>query len=156
MKYSDIKDMVAYTTDSLSVIPGGVVWDMLTDEWARYLPSGGAPDTLPDMTHPRIKCIIHLEYRNRLLYYRLCSVLVDGVPAFFYVSKVEDDYSDKYNKTYVLDMELTKVFLMLIVQLVLEYSTPDSMYLAELVGVREEVHTYTDVEVRLQQGPRLI
>lgn len=154
MKYIDIKDKVADTTNNLSAIPGAVVWEMLTEEWAQYLPSNGAPIALPDIKHERVKCITHITFDHVdqwdwLSDYRVCTVLVDGKPAFFFVSRVEDDQHNV--KTYVLDAALVKVFLHLIVQLALETSTTDSMYCAELVSEDEEIYTYKPIEDRLAQ-----
>lgn len=159
MKYTDIKHLVVETTNNLSAIPGGVIWEMLTEEWSHYLPGSGAPLALPHIEHPRIECITHIKFNHIDAYdwvsdYRLCTVLIDGKGAFFFAAREEYDVRP-HLKTYVLDMDLVKVFLGLIVQLAIEASRSDSMYCAELVQESEEVYTYDPVEGRLSEGPAL-
>lgn len=165
MNYTDIKDQVIEVTDNLSNIPGIAIWNMLPNKWGQYLPSNGAPLALLDITHPRIKCITHTTYTYTTVYvvdewtynYRVCSVLVDGKPAFYFVTVEELDQSS--TRTFVLDMHVAKIFLDLIVELALgtAWSLPDaeglsmSMYCAELVSESEEVDTYEVLEKWLHE-----
>ena len=116
MRYIDIEHLTLETTNNLSTIPGDVLSHMLAEEWAYYLPSSARP--LPDMAHPRIECITHITYNyvdkgNWVSDYKVCTVLVDGKAAFFFVSMVEYDCITA--DTFVLDMDMVKVFLTLIV-----------------------------------------
>ena len=114
MKYIDIKDIVIGTTSTLDLVPGEVVYDLLAGD----LPGITDQDYLIGIKVKRITCVTHAYMRGGwnspyapYSKYHVCSVLVDDVPAFFFISE-----GGTNSHTYVLDRELVETFIYLIKQ----------------------------------------
>lgn len=144
MKYTDIKHLVVETTNNLSAIPGGVIWEMLTEEWSHYLPGSGAPLALPHIEHPRIECITHIKFNHIDAYdwvsdYRLCTVLIDGKGAFFFAGLTEEFILWKYREYGIhltVDNRITNL------EVILTDDALPTIYNSQLYEVRVLDRTY--------------
>jgi hypothetical protein len=114
MRYIDIKDIVIGTADTLDLVPGDVVYDLLGGD----LPGITDQDYLIGIKVKRITCVTHAyipggwdspyaPYSKR----HVCSILVDDVAAFFFIYE-----GGTGSYTYVLDWALIETFIYLIKQ----------------------------------------
>lgn len=105
MRYVDIKDHVISISHHIDLMPVNLMEELLS-----YL--GGVPSgihALRDREHTRIKRITHAEmYTGMDNYHVVCSLLMDDVPAFFFVAG--GLYGESYYRYYILNVEACKVF----------------------------------------------
>lgn len=112
--YRDIKDIVVGTTHRLDMVPVEVLTGLLGGD-----AHGIEGDYLTSMEDACISCVTHAympttyrkyyddgwgewEHEVEVLLY-VCTILVDGVPALFFVHARSDDWWEPYTYTYILD-----------------------------------------------------
>jgi hypothetical protein len=149
MNYERIKHLVVEVTHSLKLVPGDAIKDMLGNDWE--LPGLGVRLD-PAYTHPSITCVVHLLGCVQPNLYdgddttpcSICTVMVDEVPAFFFIridEKAHYGYDVRYDN-YILDWDVTREFLHILMGLALKRS-PDSSYRLQQALVTEEVPSLT-------------
>lgn len=127
MNYRDIKNIVIGSTHKLcNLLPPSVVSELSGDKRPYIL----AGHYLAAMETPRITCVTHayvpkeseLDELDLHLYtslafpyeygqHHVCSILVDGIPAFFFIHAQRCDMWKPRTHTYILDMGATSNFL---------------------------------------------
>ena len=127
MNYAEIKDQVVEVTHSLRYVPSHWVEDFIGEQWELR---GYDVYSLRYQTHPSISCSVHafMRYDSRR-YYIVCSVLVDGIPAFLFI-KGGREGSD-YQQQYILDMGATKQYVHYLAALYVELAVPPNIFLPE-------------------------
>lgn len=125
--YSNIKDIVIGTTHNLDMVPVEVLTDLCGGD--AHSITG---EYLTGIENTSITCITHAymptsynrhyddgwgEWENEvevLLY--VCTILVDNVPALFFVHAKSDDWWEPYTYTYMLDTNACTIFVLLVAE----------------------------------------
>src|SRR4028118_1781738 len=84
MKYVDIKDQVVRTTNNMECVPVDVI-QALIDNYLGYWEWMNLWE-VRNREHPSIKCVVHADMRGRTHNCIVCTVVVDTIAAFFFVS----------------------------------------------------------------------
>lgn len=121
MNYAEVKEYVLDASNNLSLLPGQVVSTLLQQLGGAYdtwkVPGITDRDNLGHISHPRITCILHTA-NNDTQYtfnnYRVCTITVDDIPAFFYVG-VKDDCTK--GNVFVLNVDMTEAFLQILLMM---------------------------------------
>lgn len=121
MNYADVKKYVLSTSNNLALLPGKVVNTLLGEMDSNYnswdIPGITDAENLGHITHPRITCRMHAQ-KNDIQYafsnYRVCTIAIDDVPAFFYVGV---KHACASGGVFILDVAMTKAFLQILLLL---------------------------------------
>jgi hypothetical protein len=130
MNYADVKKYVLRTSNNLALVPGQVISTLLQKIGGAYdtweVPGITDGDNLGHITHPRIACILHTQ-RDDIQYafsnYRVCTINVDDVPAFFYVGV---KHSCTNGNIFILDVAMTEAFLQILLLMQLDKITANA------------------------------
>ncbi len=151
MRYVDIKDIVIGTADTLNLVPGEVVYDLLGGD----LPGITDQDYLIGIEVKGITCATHaympdVDGDSPYTLYHVCSILVHDVPSLFFIYE-----GDTGATTYVLDWGLAQIFIDLLKQwLRAEKLSSNSLVscIAEDVGV-PILTSYMGMSIEYGAGP---
>jgi hypothetical protein len=107
MRYADIQHQILRVTSNLELIPNALLHNLLTTYWSE---TNYVDVSVIKEGHHSIKCVIHyLDTLNCI-----CTVLVDGVPALFFIADTPDGY---HHICHILHANSAKVLIELVVSM---------------------------------------
>ncbi len=158
MNYNEVKKHVLSTSHNLGLLPGKVVSTLLNElskDNSSYwdIPDITDIDFLTNITDPRITCILHTmrdNTRDEFTNYRVCTITIDDVAAFFYVGVHKDCAS---GHVYVLDVNKTKAFLQMLVLMQLDTITNNAQTDITEATELEALTELYDVDIEYEVEP---
>ena len=118
MNYIDLSEHVISSTNILHDVPTDWVQDYLEQQWELY--TYGVSINVPEnYTHPHIKVVTHcLMALDDIRYHTVCSVLVNNLPAFFYI--MGGRYGMGYCTIYALNIDSCKLYITYLAEMVVD------------------------------------
>lgn len=159
MNYKDLSEKVISTTHNMYLVPTVVMDDLVGDNW--YLPSIVNDDGfLVDIEDHRLDCVTHTRKGDDSNYqwfteapltedyfYHMCSVLVDGIPAFFYIYlrhiKCSAPWHHEYTQLFILNTTATKEFMQIVVSMYLDRITIEDGVVVQHVTELDDLEDLT-------------